>query len=249
MRFDKKVLVITGAARGIGRDIALAFAREGADVVVADVIAGDEVVEEIKALGRKAISVKTDVTNTADTTTLMKTAIANFGKVDILVNNAGIARPALLHKMTEEQWDIVIDVDLKGVFNCIHAVAPHMIERGYGKIINISSTASLIGQTGNANYAAAKAGCNAITKTAAKELARYGINVNSVAPSMIETQMTKEIMENPKIKEKYLSWTLLGRFGKPEEVAHAVLFLASDEAGYITGEILIVDGGQTISVA
>jgi 3-oxoacyl-[acyl-carrier protein] reductase len=252
MRFDKKVVVVTGSGRGIGRAIALAFAREGADVVVnysRSEAQAQEVVKEIQALGRRAIAVKANVANRAEAQALIKTAIDTFGKVDILVNNAGIVRPAMLHKMTEEDWDSVIDVDLKGTFNCIQAVAPHMMERKYGKIVNVTSTAAQIGFTGNINYAAAKAGCDAVTKTAAKELARYGINVNAVAPSVIKTQFSKAVREHPKLREKYLAWTLLGRFGEPEEVAHAVLFLASDDASYITGQILAVDGGQTIALA
>jgi len=173
----------------------------------------------------------------------------SLSDADILINNAGIVRPSLLYKMTEKDWDSVIDVDLKGTFNCIQAVAPHMMERRYGKIVNISSTAGQIGFTGNINYAAAKAGCNAVTKTAAKELARYGIHVNAVAPSVIKTQFSKEVRENPKLREKYLAWSLFRRFGEPEEVSHAVLFLASDEASFITGQILCVDGGQVIALA
>lgn len=250
--FEGKVCIVTGSGRGIGRAIALAFAQEGADVTVnvsRNMDQANEVVEEIEKMGRRAIAVKADVSVREDAVALVKATIDAFGKVDILVNNAGIARPALLNKMTEEEWDKVIEVDLKGVFNCIQAVIPYMIKQRYGKIINISSTSALIGFTGNANYAAAKAGCEALTKTAAKEFAKYGIYVNCVAPGLIETEMSKAIRENPKLKQKYLSWTLLGRFGKPEEVAAAVLFLASDKASYITGQTLYVDGGQLICIA
>lgn len=250
--FEGKVSIVTGSGRGIGRAIALAFAREGADVTVnvsRNMDQANKVVREIEEMGRRAIAIKADVSKKEDAVALVRATIDAFGKVDILVNNAGVARPALLHEMTEEEWDRVIEVDLKGVFNCIQAVVPYMMKQRYGKIINISSTAGVLGFTGNANYAAAKAGCEALTKTAAKELAKYGIYVNCVAPGLIETEMSKAIRENPKLKEKYLSWTLLRRFGKPEEVAAAVLFLASDKASYITGQTLYVDGGQLICVA
>jgi len=252
MRFKNKVAIVTGSGRGIGRAIALAFAREGADVTVnasRRIEEAQEVVKEIERLGSRAIFVKADVSLKSEAIKLVRATIDAFGKVDILVNNAGIADPALLHQMTEDQWDRVIAVILKGTFNCIQAVVPYMIKQNYGKIINISSTAARIGFTGNINYAAAKAGCEAITKTAAKELAKYGIYVNCVSPGIIETEMSKGITENPKLREKYLSWTLLRRFGKPEEVAAAVLFLASDEASYITGQTLYVDGGELISIA
>jgi 3-oxoacyl-[acyl-carrier protein] reductase len=251
MRFTNKVVVVTGAARGIGKAIALAFAKEGADIVISDILETEaqEVVKEIQALGRKAIAAKVNVANKAEVEASIQKTIDTFGKIDILVNNAGIVRSSMIQNMTEEQWDSVIDVDLKGTFNYVQAVAPHMMKQKYGKIVNVSSTSGHIGFTGNVNYAAAKGGCDALTKTAAKEFARYGINVNAVAPSIIETELSKDVRENPKLLERYLSWTLLRRFGKPEEVAYAVMFLASDEAAFITGTVLVVDGGQTIAIA
>jgi len=252
MRFVNKVVVVTGSSRGIGMAIALGFAREGADVVVnysASKEAAENVVKQIESMGRRSIAVKANVASSVEASTLIDKTIETFGKVDVLVNNAGVAKPALMYKMSDEEWLKVINVDLTGIFNCIRAVAPHMVKRRYGKIVNISSTAAYLGFTGNVNYAAAKAGCNAITKTAAKELGRYGINVNAVAPAIVETEMSREVVENPALKEKYLKWTVLGRFAKPEDIVPAVLFLASDEASYITGHILVVDGGQTISIA
>jgi len=247
-KFNGKVVVVTGSGRGIGRAIALAFAREGADVVVnvsRNVEQMNQVVKEIENLGARAIGIVADVSSMSSAEKLIKGAIEHFGKVDILVNNAGIARPAMCYKMTEEEWNKVVSVNLTGTFNCIRAVAPHMIERKTGKIINVSSIAGRDGMIGNINYAASKAGVFGITKTAAKELARYGINVNCVAPGFIETQMT-EWLKEPKFREKYLPRIPLGRLGKPEEVASLVLFLASDEASYITGQIIAIDGGMTM---
>jgi len=244
-RFDGKVVVVTGSGRGIGRATALAFAREGADVVVnvsKSVDEGNAVVEEIKALGRGAIMAKADVANEAEVEKMIKTAIDHFRKVDVLVNNAGIGISAMSYKMTKEQWDAVVDVNLTGVFNCFRAVVPRMMERRSGKIINISSVAGIDGFIGNINYAASKGGLLAFNRTAATELGRYGINVNAVAPGIIETQMT-EWIKIPKYRDMYLSRIPLGRFGKPEDIASVVLFLASEEANYITGQVIRVDGG------
>lgn len=247
-KFDGKVVIVTGSGRGIGKAIALAFAREGANVVVnvsRSVEEGQKVVDEIKAMGREAILVQANVAKIEEVEKMVKITLEKFGKIDILVNNAGINRPAMVYKMKKEEWDEVIDVNLKGVFNCIRLVAPHMIERKQGKIINVSSTAAEHGLIGNSNYAASKAGVNALTKTAALELARYGINVNAVEPFIIETRFT-EWVKDPRFKDKYLSRIPLGRFGKPEDVAGAVLFLASDEASYITGKTIEIDGGAYI---
>jgi 3-oxoacyl-[acyl-carrier protein] reductase len=243
--FSGKVAIVTGSGRGIGRAIALAFAREGADIVVnvsRSVEQMNEVVKDIESLGRKALGIVADVSSFSEAEKLVKSAIVHFGKVDILVNNAGIARPAMCYKLTEEEWNSVMNVNLTGTINCIRAVAPHMIERKTGKIINIASIAGRDGMIGNINYAASKAGIFGITKTAAKELARYGINVNAVAPGFIETAMT-EWLKEPEFHEKYLPRIPLGRLGKPEEVAELVLFLASNKSNYITGEIIAIDGG------
>lgn len=247
-RFIEKVVIVTGSGRGIGKAIALAFATEGADVVVnvsRSIDEMSEVVREIEALGRKALGIVADVSKWSGAENLIKGAINHFGKVDIIVNNAGIARPAMCYKMSEEDWNAVIEVNLKGTFNCIRVIAPHMIRRRKGKIINVSSIAGRDGMIGNINYSASKAGINGITRTAAKELGRYGINVNAVAPGLIETQMTKWLKQ-PKFRDKYLPRIPLGRFGKPEDVASLVLFLASDESNYINGQIIAVDGGMTM---
>lgn len=240
-----KVAVVTGSGRGIGRAIALALGREGANVAVnvgRNLNEGNSVVEEIKASGRRSIMVKADVANEAECEKLVKRVLDNFGKVDIFINNAGVADPALSYKMTKEQWDAVISVNLTGVFNCFRIIAPLMIEKKYGKIINISSVAGIDGLVGNINYSTSKGGLLAFTRTAASELGRYGINVNCVAPGVIETQMTRWL-KMPKQREKYLSRIPLGRFGKPEDVASVVLFLVSEEANYITGQVIRVDGG------
>lgn len=245
MRLEGKVAVVTGAGQGLGRAYALEFAKQGANVVVNDVNMdnANKVVKEIEGMGRKAIAVKAGVDSREEAQNLIDTAIEKFGKVDILVNNAGITRTAMLHRMTKEEWDQVISVNLTGVFNCIRAVAPHMMERKYGKIVNVTSVAGVRGTMGQINYGAAKAGVIGLTKSAARELAKYGINVNAVAPGVIETAMTEVIRTNPKFREKFISEIPLGRFGQPEDVALVAAFLASDDARYVTGQVLMVDGG------
>ena len=245
MRLDGKAAVITGAGQGLGRGYALEFAKQGADIVVNDVNidSANSVVKEVEEIGRKAIAVKAAVNSKEEAQKLIDTAIKTFGKVDILVNNAGITRTAMLHKMTQQEWDQVISVNLTGVFNCLQAVASHMIERKYGKIVNVTSVAGIRGTMGQINYGAAKAGVIGITKSAARELARYGINVNAVAPGVIETAMTEVIRSTPKFKDKFMSEIPLGRFGQPEDVAKVAAFLASDDANYVTGQVISVDGG------
>ena len=245
MRLEGKVAVITGAGQGLGRAYALVFAKQGADIVVNDVNEenANSVVKEVEEIGRKAIAVVVSVDTMENGEKLINTALEKFGKVDILVNNAGITRTAMLHKMTKEEWDQVISVNLTGVYNCLRAVAPHMMERKYGKIISVTSVAGIRGTMGQINYGAAKAGVIGLTKSAARELARYGINVNAVAPGVIETAMTKVIRDNEKFSKKYLSDIPLGRFGTPEDVANVAAFLASDDAAYMTGQVVSVDGG------
>lgn len=246
MRLQNKKAIVTGGGRGIGRAVALAFAREGANVVInyrSNDAAAQEVVDEIRRLGRKAVALKADVGNYQDARSMIDQAVRELGGVDILVNNAGVSRPALLLKMDEETWDQVVDIHLKGTFSCTQAAANYMKENKYGKIINVISTAGLYGTVGQINYASAKAGIIGFTKSASRELARYGINVNTVSMGIITTEMTDKIRGDEKLKEIYLSRIQLGRFGEPEEVAPAFVFLASDDARYITGQVLSVDGG------
>lgn len=241
-----KTVVVTGSGRGIGRAIALAFAHEGSDVVVnvsRNVGEMKQVVTDIEQLGTNAIGVVCDVSKRTDAEMLFNQAMNRFGKIDVLVNNAGIARPAMCFKISEDDWNRVIGVNLTGTLNCLRAVAPHMIERKSGKIVNVSSIAGRDGMVGNINYSASKAGVFGLTKTAARELARYGINVNCVAPGFIETEMT-EWLKEAKYHDRYLPLIPFGRLGKPDEVAPLVLFLASDGGNYITGEIIAIDGGM-----
>ena len=245
-RLEGRVAVVTGGGRGIGRGICLAYGKEGADVVV-NYASRDqpaqEVVEMIKKMGKKAVAVKGNVAVKTDAERIIQTAIDNFGKIDILVNNAGVSKPNMLYKMTEEQWNEVIDIQLKGPFLCIQAAAKYMMERKSGKIINVTSSAGLWGTKGQINYSSAKGGIVALTKSAARELAGHGVTVNVVQPGYVSTEMTEKIRTDPKLKEIYAARILLGRFAEPEEVAQTFVFLASDDANYITGQLICVDGG------
>jgi len=245
-RLESKVAVVTGGGRGIGRSICLAFAKEGADVVVnyaSKDLPAQEVVEMIKKIGRKAVAVKGNVAIKTDAEKIIQTAIDNFGKIDILVNNAGVSKPNMLYKMTEEQWNEVVDIHLKGPFLCIQAASKYMMEKKYGKIINVTSAAGVGGTKGQINYSSAKGGIIALTKSAARELAGYGVTVNVISPGYVSTDMTEKIRMDPKLKEIYTGRILLGRFSEPEEVAPTFVFLASDESNYITGQLFCVDGG------
>ena len=245
-RLENKVAVVTGGGRGIGRAICLAFAKEGADVILnyaSKDQPAQEVVELIGKIGRKAVAVKGNVAVKADVERIIQTAIENFGKIDILVNNAGVSKPNMLYKMTEEQWDEVVDIHLKGPFLCIQAASKYMMEKKYGKIINVTSSAGLWGTKGQINYSSAKGGIIALTKSAARELGGYGITVNVVQPGYVSTEMTDKIRTDPKLKEVYTGRILLGRFAEPKEVAPTFVFLASDESDYITGQVFCVDGG------
>jgi len=240
-----KVAIVTGGSRGIGRAVSLRLAREGADVAV--VFAGNRekaeaVVGEIQEMGRRSVAIQADVSQADQVDAMVKQVIEAFGRIDILVNNAGITRDNLLLRLKEEDWDAVLSTNLKGVFLCTKAVTRQMMKQRFGRIINISSVVGLIGNPGQANYVAAKAGVIGLTKTAARELASRGITVNAIAPGFIETDMTAVLGEET--REQMLGQIPLGRFGSAEDVAGAVAFLASDDAAYITGQTLNVDGGM-----
>jgi 3-oxoacyl-[acyl-carrier protein] reductase len=247
MRLQGKVALITGGARGIGREIALVFAREGADVAVADVNIEEakKTCADIEALGRKAIALQLDVTDYAQAQEAVNKILDKLGKIDILVNNAGITRDGLLLRMSQEDWDAVLGVNLKGTFNCSKAVSRVMLKGRQGRIINIASIIGLIGNAGQANYSASKAGIIALTKTCAKEFASRNINVNAVAPGFIQTEMTAKLPEE--LKQKMLAAIPLNRLGSPSDVANACLFLASEAASYITGQTVVVDGGMVMA--
>ena len=238
-----KVAMVTGAAQGIGKAVALLLARNGADIIVADINLekAEETAKEIQALGRKALAVKVDVGNLDDVIRVVQTVLEEFSQIDILVNNAGINRDKLILRMTEEDWDVVLKINLKGTFNCTKAVVRHMSKQRSGKIVNIASVVGEMGNAGQANYAASKAGVIGFTKTVAREFAQRGINVNAIAPGYIETPMTDVLAE--KVKEQLRRMIPMERLGKPEDVAEAVLFLVSEASSYITGQVLNVNGG------
>ena len=243
MRLENKVAIVTGAGRGLGRGIALKLATEGAKVVVADMAPADETVALIEKSGGIASAFTVNVSRQEEVQAMVKYAIDTYGTLDIMVNNAGINRDGMLHKMPVENWQLVIDVDLTGAFFGTQEAIKYMRQKGYGRVINISS-GSWLGNIGQANYAASKAGIIGMTKSAARELASRGVTVNAVAPGFIETDMTEVLPE--KIKEASAAQIPLGKFGKAEDVANAVAFLASEDAGYITGQVLHVDGGMVM---
>ena len=246
MRLKDKVALVTGSAQGIGREIALVFAREGADVIISDINIekAAKTSTEIEALGRRSLALQLNVTDYASVEEGVNKILDKFGKVDILVNNAGITKDGLLLRMSEADWDAVINVNLKGTFNCTKAVSKVMIKQRGGRIINIASIIGIIGNAGQANYSASKAGIIALTKTAAKELASRNIAVNAVAPGFIQTDMTAKLPEA--LKAKMLEAIPLNRLGDPADVAYTCLFLACEEAGYITGQTIVVDGGMVM---
>ncbi|MDD5195448.1 MAG: 3-oxoacyl-[acyl-carrier-protein] reductase [Candidatus Omnitrophica bacterium] len=242
MRFKDKIAVVTGGAQGIGKEIALQFAKEGARVVIFDL--NEQILSAtVKELEQysQALGLKVDVTNLDETEKNINKIIDNLGRVDILVNNAGITRDNLLLRLSESDWDKVLTVNLKGAFNCCKAVSRYMVKQRYGKIINISSVIGIMGNAGQVNYAASKAGLIGMTKSLAKELGSRNICVNAVAPGYIKTVMTEALPE--KVKEEMFKRIPLARFGEPADVAKGVIFLASCDADYITGQVLVIDGG------
>ena len=246
MRLTDKIALVTGSSRGVGRAVALGFAKEGANVVVnytSNEKAATEVVETIQSMGNKAIAVKADVAQKEEAENLVNSAINTFGRLDILVNNAGFTRPAMMIKMTEDQWDQVVDIHLKGAFLCSQAAGQHMKEQKSGKIINVTSVAGLVGTVGQINYSAAKGGIISMTKSIARELARYNVCANVISLGIVATDMTEKIRSDEKLKEIYMNRILLKRFAEADDIAPAFVFLASDESNYITGQLLCVDGG------
>jgi 3-oxoacyl-[acyl-carrier protein] reductase len=247
MELEGKVAIVTGGSLGIGSAIALALAKEGADVALnyrKHDAEAKAIVEEIEAMGRRGMAIKADVAKTEDAENMVKIVSKELGSLDILVCNAGINMDSVIWKMTEEQWDTVMDVNLKGYFNYARAVAPKFKEQKHGKIVNITSINGLRGKFGQSNYSASKGGIIALTKTLARELGRYNINANAVAPGMIGTEMMLRLPEE--WKQKAVDETVLGRIGTPEDVANVVVFLCTEKAKHITGEVIKVDGGQYI---
>ncbi len=243
MKLKGKVALVTGAAQGIGKAVALLLARNGADIVVSDVNLekAEETAREIEGLGQRALATKTNVADANDVERMVQAVLEQFGRIDILVNNAGITRDKLLLRMSDEDWDAVLGVNLRGTFLCTRAVIRPMAKQKSGKIVSIASVVGAMGNAGQANYGASKAGVIGFTKTIAREYAGRGINVNAIAPGYIETPMTEALPD--KAKEELKRLIPMDRLGKPEDVAEAVLFLVSEASNYITGQVLHVNGG------
>lgn len=246
MKLEGKKAIVTGGSRGIGKAISLMYAKEGADILVnyhSNDAAAKETVAEIEKLGRKGVAVAADVADYKSAQNMVDECVKQLGGVDIVVNNAGVSRPSMLLKMKEEDWDAIINIHLKAAFNTTQAAGRYMKEKKYGKIINVISTAGIFGTVGQINYASAKAGIIGFTKSASRELGRYGINVNVICPGITKTEMTGKLQTDEKLRKIYEGRIQLGRFAEPEEVAPAFVFLASDDASYITAQVLGVDGG------
>ena len=244
LSLEGKAALVTGGARGIGKEIALRFAREGADIAICDVNLEETQVlaKEIQKTGRQCLAFKTDATDSKDVQATIDKILDKLGKLDILINNAGITRDSLVLRMSEEDWDKVIAVNLKGCFVCTRAAAKVMLKQRFGKIVNLASIIGIMGNTGQANYAASKAGIIGLTKSVAKELASRGICVNAIAPGFIKTEMTARLSED--VQKRMLSGIPLGRFGEPKDVADLALFLSSESSSYITGQVIQIDGGM-----
>ena len=241
MDLSSKVAIITGGARGIGREIALRLAEAGATVVVSDVADAEPAAEEIRKMGHQSLAVAADVTSASDVAGMVEKVTAEYGRIDILVNNAGIARDQLLMRMSDEDWEAVLNVNLKSVFLCTRAVLRQMVKQRWGRIVSISSIVGIVGNPGQANYSSSKAGIIGFTKTIAREVGSRGITVNAIAPGFIVSKMTEQLSEEQ--KSEMLKRIPLGFLGTPRDVAEAVAFLSSEEARYITGQVLGVDGG------
>ncbi len=247
MLLDGKIALVTGGSRGIGRAIAIALAKEGADVAVnyaGNAKAAEEVKEIIESMGRKAITIQADISDEAAAAKMVEQTIAELGGLDILVNNAGITRDNLFIRMKADEWNAVINTNLTGLFNCAQPAAKYMMKKRAGRIINISSVSGIMGNFGQTNYSAAKAGVIGFTKALARETAARGITVNAVAPGFIATDMTAAMPE--KATEKVLGMIPMGKMGQPEDIANAAVFLASDQASYITGQVISVNGGMVM---
>ena len=247
MLLDGKIALVTGGSRGIGRAIAIELAKEGASVAInyaGNVKAAEEVKSIIESMGGKAIIIQADVSDEKAAGEMVEKVVAEFDKIDILVNNAGITRDNLFIRMKSEDWNAVINTNLNSMFNCAKVASKYMMKKRTGKIINMTSVSGIMGNIGQTNYSAAKAGVIGFTKSLARELASRGITVNAVAPGFIETDMTAVMPE--KVKEQVVTSIPLGKMGKPEDIANAVLFLASDKASYITGQVVKVDGGMVM---
>ena len=246
MNLTDKVAIVTGSGRGIGRVIALKLAEAGATVVTNDINnTAEDVATEIEAAGGQSRTVIGDISSADEVNRMVETTMEAFGRIDILVNNAGIARDQLLLRMSEEEWDSVIKIDLKSVFLCTKAVARPMMKQRWGRIISISSIVGLIGNPGQVNYAAAKAGIIGFSLSVAREMASRGITANAIAPGFIDTEMTQKLSQQQ--RQELMANIPMGRLGSPEDVASVACFLASEDAGYITGQVLTVDGGMTMA--
>ncbi len=246
MRLKDKKAIVTGSSRGVGASVALAFARQGADVVVnysSSEGPALELVEEIKALGRNAVAVKADVARAEDCQALVEAATGELGGLDIVVNNAGFTRPGMLHKMDEDSWQAVLDIHLKAVWLMSKAAHPVMKEQASGKIINVTSVAGVVGTVGQVNYSAAKGGVISLSKSIAREMARFNVCCNVISLGIVATDMTEKIRSDEKLKEIYMNRILLKRFAEADDITPAFVFLASDEADYVTGQLICVDGG------
>jgi 3-oxoacyl-[acyl-carrier protein] reductase len=246
MRLKGKKAIVTGSSRGIGASVALAYGREGADVVVnysSSEAPALEVVKQIQDMGQKAVAVKADVADPAGCQALVDAATQDLGGLDIVVNNAGFTRPAMLHKMTEDQWDAVLDIHLKSVWLMSKAAQPVFKEQGSGRIINVTSVAGVVGTVGQVNYSAAKGGVISLTKSIAREMARFNVCANVVSLGIVATDMTEKIRSDEKLKEIYMNRILLKRFAEADDVTPMFVFLGSDDSGYVTGQLICVDGG------